>query len=897
MPFLFAITLFVSATLLFLVQPMVAKMVLPRLGGTPAVWNTCMVFFQAALLAGYAYAHATTTWLSARRQVLAHLVLLVLPLLVLPIALRGGAPPSESNPIPWLLWILVASVGLPFFVLSASAPLLQKWFASTGHPSARDPYFLYAASNLGSMLALLAYPAIIEPNLHLKATGWLSLDTQSGLWAIGYGLFVVCIAGCAWAVWRARVQTPQPELASAVSVPAGRELGEERTELFTREPLHLKQRRMPFETNPDTPDEEDALAAPTALQRLRWLALAFVPSSLMLGVTTYITLDIAAIPMLWVIPLGLYLLSFIIVFTRHPVLLRLIDVAALAGMATVMTLPPLWTWFVHRLGTFPPELTITISLWVARVGLWGLCVFLATRGEPGWFHPKAMILGMPLVVLLLVYIKLAAPSGVVLKIAVHLIALFVVAMVCHGELARSRPATKYLTGYYLIMSLGGVLGGLFNALVAPLVFNSLLEYPLALVMACMLLPPFFETGSSFVPRLLRRAGWTELAELGEVAGWPKVVLDLAVDLALVAVVLMLSYGLVRFCSHEAGDSKWYASLPHWFTKMHQWIMGQIEKRNEAGHLTKSELKTLFMYGPPILLCYLYALRPFRFGLAVGALLWGATAAASYSSWEVLHQERSFFGVLTVDYFPRDETYRLMHGTTTHGWQVRSGGREYEPLTYYHEIGPIGQVFKAMNQRLSHQDIALIGLGSGTLACYGKPDRRLTFYDIDPAVVRIAQNPRYFTYWQNCTAQKQIVLGDARLKIEEAPDHLYKLIVVDAFSSDAIPIHLITKEAIELYFQKMKPDGVLAVHISNRYLELEPVLGNLAAELELTALRQYDQSDDPDRYSSDWVILARKPEDFAGLEKDDSWNPARTDSKVGVWTDDFSNLLSVFEWSN
>ena len=239
----------------------------------------------------------------------------------------------------------------------------------------------------------------------------------------------------------------------------------------------------------------------------------------------------------------------------------------------------------------------------------------------------------------------------------------------------------------------------------------------------------------------------------------------------------------------------------------------------------------------------------------------------------------------------------MHGTTTHGWQVRSGGREYEPLTYYHEIGPIGQVFNAMNQRLSHQDIALIGLGSGTLACYGKPDRRLTFYDIDPAVVRIAQNPRYFTYWQNCTAQKQIVLGDARLKIEEAPDHLYKLIVVDAFSSDAIPIHLITKEAIELYFQKMKPDGVLAVHISNRYLELEPVLGNLAAELELTALRQYDQSDDPDRYSSDWVILARKPEDFAGLEKDDSWNPARTDSKVGVWTDDFSNLLSVFEWSN
>src|SRR5262245_3792134 len=387
---LFALTLFLGATLLFAMQPMVGKMILPLLGGTPAVWSTCMVFFQAALLGGYAYAHASTAWLGARRQALLHLAVLALPVAVLPLGIspalvRGG----QASPVLDVLLVLSLSVGLPFFVVSATAPLLQTWFAHTGHPAARDPYFLYAASNLGSMLALLAYPLLIEPRVHLRDGGWRS---QTGLWSLGYLGLAVLVAACALTLWRLA-----PPRGAPTASPGGQ----------------------------DEPAPAGARDALGRMRRLRWVALAFVPSSLLLGATTYITTDIAAVPLLWVLPLALYLFSFILAFGRWPRGgQQIVEIAAL------------------------PAVLLTIFLMVSGLQhrMWSVVLW-------------------------------------------HLLVLFVVALACHGALALDRPSTRHLTEFYLLISVGGVLGGLFNALVAPLVFTTLVEYPLMMVLACVRLAP------------------------------------------------------------------------------------------------------------------------------------------------------------------------------------------------------------------------------------------------------------------------------------------------------------------------------------------------------------------------------------------------------------------------
>src|SRR6266446_3654425 len=382
--------MFTGATLLFVVQPMVGKMILPLLGGTPAVWSTCMVFFQAALLGGYAYAHASTALLGVSRQMLLHVALLALPFTVLPLAvnsalLRGG----EANPVLDVLLLLSLSVGLPFLVVSATAPLIQQWFTRTGHPAARDPYFLYAASNLGSMLALLGYPSRIEPRLHLRGDGWL---TQTRLWSAGYAALAVLIALCAMALWWRLAAAEREETwtgASGGGASGGRA--------------------------PDDPPPGWGLC-------LRWIALAFVPSSLLIGSTTYITTDIAAVPLLWVMPLAIYLLTFILAFGRWPARLHRLVVAATAPIVLVV--------FFLMLSGFKQRIWITV--------LW------------------------------------------------HFLLLFVVALACHGELALTRPAARHLTQFYLLLSVGGVLGGLFNALVAPLIFRSLVEYPLVMALACLL---------------------------------------------------------------------------------------------------------------------------------------------------------------------------------------------------------------------------------------------------------------------------------------------------------------------------------------------------------------------------------------------------------------------------
>ncbi len=732
---LYTIAIFVNATLLFLVQPMFARMVLPLLGGSPAVWNTALVFFQAMLLAGYAYAHATSKWLGVKKQAMLHCVLLLLPLFLLPIAVpKGWTPPAETNPIPWLLALLTVAVGLPFFVVSAGSPLLQKWFATTGHKAAGDPYFLYAASNLGSMMALLGYPIFIEPKLHL-------LD-QSRLWSYGYGLLILLTFSAAFVLWRGKIKQ-----------------------------------------NPDSETKNDeteiALSVPNTQSRMRWVMLAFVPSSLMVSVTTYISTDIAAIPLLWIIPLSLYLLSFIVAFARRPLLPNLFWVRALP----ILILP--------------------------------LVVTVAVRAN----HP--FILLMPL----------------------HLLTLFVVAMACHGALAEERPPTDFLTEFYLWISLGGVLGGAFNALLAPIIFHSVVEYPITLVLACWL-------GLRAENKPLINESRARIFDF---------VLPTLLGLIMVAMMLFL------------------------------------QKRGiETGPLF---LALTFGFGT--LCAFSFSRRPLRFALAIGTIL---TAGLMFykdgNSGRILLAERSFFGVHRVALDPAGQFHQLFHGNTLHGVQNLDPAHHKEPLSYYTTSGPAGQIFREYADAAKR--VGVVGLGAGSLAYYARPKQKWTFFEIDPVVARIAGDPQYFSYLQNCKAPYEIVLGDGRLKLENVPDGEFEVLVLDAYSSDSLPVHLLTREALQLYFRKVKPRGLVVFHASNRHLTIEPVLGNLARDAGLVGLNRTDgevseAEAELGKVSSQWVAMARDKSALTALLKDARWQPLKTRDDVGVWTDDYSSLLSVFNW--
>ena len=737
---LFTISLFVSATLLFLIQPMFSKMVLPRLGGTPAVWITCMVFYQAALLGGYVYAHVTAGWLGVRWQAVLHLGLLGSAFLVLPIAAaQGWVPPLETNPAPWLLMLLLVSVGLPFFVISTTAPMLQKWFAHTGHPAAHDPYFLYAASNLGSMVALLGYPTVVEPYLNLARQAWV--------WSVGYGLLAALIVVCGVMLWR----SPESRVTAGS---AG-------------DPANHATLPTPAATSGNL----------TVGRRLWWVLWSFAPSSLLLGVTTYLTTDIAAVPLLWVIPLALYLLTFVLVFARKPPLRQ----DLMVGMQPFVVLP------------------------VAIMFLWG------SQSEGTWVIP------------------------------LHLLAFFVTAMVCHGELAQSRPPTAHLTEYYLWIAVGGVLGGLFNAVVAPLIFKSLAEYPLAIAVACLLRPRL----APGEPRLYSR------------------VLDVGLPLVLGGILAALVMDL---------------EPPTTFA----WISSPM----------------LIMSCLAVMLCYSFSQRPIRFGLGVGMIM---LAGLFYSSGHspVIYGERSFFGVLQVRTDPTGYYHALYHGTTLHGAQSTDPARSREPLAYYLATGPVGQVFGAFLGARTPREVAIVGLGAGSLACYASPGQHWTFFEIDPAVERIARDERFFTYLKDCLAKYEVVMGDARLSLVKDADHRYGLIVFDAFTSDAVPVHLINREAIRLYLDKLAEGGMLLFNISNRYLDLQPVLGNLAQDAGLVALVQSHDVTEEEQNNyyirTNWVVMARKQADLRVLAENEAWQPLAPRPELSLWTDDFSDILSVFLW--
>jgi hypothetical protein len=748
----FTISMFVSATLLFLVEPMLAKMALPLLGGAPAVWNTCLVFFQATLLAGYLYAYAATKWLSRRTQIALQIALALMPFAVLPLHIPvGWEPPTESSPVLWVLAMLAVAVGLPFFVLASSTPMLQRWFSQSGHKSASDPYFLYAASNAGSLVGLLAYPLILEPTLRLSV--------QSSLWSWGYTAFLVLTAACGVLVWRAK--------SGVAAVQAA-----------------------PQE------EDDDADCAATCRQRLRWIALAFVPSSLMMGVTTALTTDVPAIPLIWVLPLAFYLLSFVLVFAKRP--------------------PIPHEWLIRRL---PFLMLLSLLAYVSKIYL-------------------------PLMILFPLY----------------LLTLFAVAMMCHGELALGRPKVSRLTEFYLWISLGGVLGGIFNSLVAPLIFSTVFEFPLVLIFAAALKPPVDQN-----PATSTEAARSRRNDL---------LLPLVLALCAAAVFLGVAHG--------------------------EFLSSSILKR-----------LTVVAIGCLVLLCMSFGKRPIRFaaGLAVllaAGLLYTGTYGPS------LHTERNFFGALRVTNSPNGKFRYLIHGGTIHGAQSLDSAQSREPLAYYTSSGPAGSILRAMQAKTLYGSAgearkaswAVVGLGAGAMACYLQPGESLTYYEIDPLVERVALNPNYFTYLQQCAPAARIVLGDARLQLRAAPDSSpdssYDLIVLDAFSGDMIPMHLMTREALALYMRKLAPGGMMAFHISNLYLQLGPTFGALAQDSGLVCLMMADNSltqaqSDAGKLPSRWVVMARSRADLGALATDPRWMPVNVPPGTQVWTDDYSNLLRVIRW--
>ncbi|TMK09247.1 MAG: class I SAM-dependent methyltransferase, partial [Alphaproteobacteria bacterium] len=693
--------------------------------------SVAMVFFQSLLLGGYAYAHYLMQIRNRVVPVAMHLALLVVAFLTLPLSIASGwGEPPMSGYAFWLLGLFAVSIGLPFFALAANNPLLQAWFVRTGHPNGPDPYFLYASSNIGSFLALLSYPVLLEPMFTLR--------TQNLIWTGGYALLIVLIGACGVLLLRS------PATAYIVT----------------------------------QTDDADAPAPPWAL-RARWIFLAAVPSGLLIAVTAHISTDIAAAPLLWVLPLSLYLLTWVLVFQSRPLL----------SHKWMLTLQPL--------------------------AIAGVVVLLAVGGE----------------------------QNLLLTLGAHQLFFFVIAMACHGELARTRPAAKYLTGFYVALSFGGMIGGLFAGLIAPYTFSWIAEYPILLALAALCRPP---GGNERFPR------WSSWY-------WP--------FLAVLAVALIAP-------TWSGGK------VTAWLGEHRLWVIDTV-----------GLFSALLALG-------LNANRWKILATVVLALVLIRAYPADKGRVETV---RSFFGVHKILVTPRGQYHVLMHGTTIHGaekFQNNDGtpvtGRP-EPITYYHKDGGIGQAIEAVRERKGAPlRVAVIGLGAGTLACASEPGESWKFFEIDQTMVDTARDPKYFAYIQSCEPDLKPVIGDARLTFAKEPDGIYDLIIVDAYSSDAIPVHLATQQAMAIYKSKLAPQGAVVVHVSNRHLELSSVIVGIA---EVNNLKSWVYSEDSDRddeyiFATSVVVCARKETDVGKLASSEDWALEEADENQRVWTDDYSNVLGA-----
>lgn len=710
-----ATSIFTAAALLFWVQPMVGKMVLPLLGGSPAVWTTALLFFQTALLAGYLYAHALGTLLPVRAQIAVHVAVVLLATLALPVAIpKGSIPDGTEQPVLWLIGLFMGTVGLPYIVVAATSPLLQRWFALSGHPSAKDPYFLYVASNAGSLIGLLSYPFIAEP--------LIGVSTQSGVWTVGFIMLTALIATSGALIWK-------------------------------------------FVQVQDIPAEPQVKAPVTLFERVRWIAIAFVPSSLLLGVTTHITTDIAAIPLLWAAPLALYLITFMVAFAQKPLISR--------------------------------ERLLKIE----------------------WFT-----------IILLSALVWANPPGV-FGIATHLTGFFIIAVARHSMLAEARPDATRLTEFYLWMSFGGALGGVFNAAIAPQIFNTVLEYPLAIVAAA--------ATRLLIPGALKGA-----------APRDDVLLTLAAMLATVAGAFALS---------GVGGS----------------IVTQI-----------------LIVLPIILFAYVFKANPIGCTVAIGLMFAGLQIAQT----NVRYEGRSFFGAYRVITVDEGRYVEFAHGTTIHGAQASEPARHLQPLAYYTPAGPFGQAMKAMQSTHEKLRLGVVGLGIGGSVCYSRPGDEWTLYEIDPLVVHIAKDSGHFSYLNKCVPTARIEVGDARISLNREPNGIYDVLILDAYTSDSIPMHLVTREAMALVRAKLAPHGVVLFNISNRYLKLEPVVARAAEAAGLVGIAQFypgtPKTDHEPADASQWLALAADPADLNAIAASGRWRQLKAEHNTPLWTDDFSNLVGV-----
>jgi hypothetical protein len=724
---LFAVTAFVGAGLLFLVQPMVARLLLPLYGGSATVWSTSSLFFQVVLLAGYLYTDRTTSLLGHRSQRTVHVVVMLLPLLLLPLALPGdAAPPADVSPVVWLLRTLLVVVGFPFLVLATTGPLVQKWYSWSGRHRAHDPYFLFAASNLGSFVGLLSYPFLIEPALRLEA--------QLRLWSVLFVVFIVLTGAC---------------LALPLQGPRWRSLtagGQDGT--AARPPGAPARHRV----------------RPSAGQVLRWTAWSFLPSGLMLAVTSHVSTDIAAIPLLWVVPLSIYLATFVIAFGHS--------------------------------SRSDPVAATRVAVGVAFAAAVGS---LATGWAPVW----AMVL-------------------------VQMAMLALVAYAAHSRLAADRPDTEQLTAFYLVVAVGGALGGVLNGVVAPLLFDRVLEY--ALLVAA-------------VPLLL--LGGHRSARRAEAAVGSRIRTAL---LGIAVAVLVPTAVLVPALGGRLG------SLLPWVI-----VVG---------------------VGATAVVLPLYP----RVSLAAVALV--LVVPLAVDSRNVVEHRRTFYGSYAVE--EQGDVRRLRHGTTLHGLQFTDSRRDV-PTAYYAPTGPLGDVFSLPGL----QDIGVVGLGVGTVAAYGEAGQSFTFFEIDREIVEVARDPDLFTYLQDSQARIRTVVGDGRLRLVEEPEESLDLIVLDAFSSDSIPVHLLTVEAMADYATRLRAGGLLAVHISNRVFDLRPVLRGAAEELGWEGLVCSKGGDSPGATDSTWVVLAPDRSRLIRLVDRPGWQQL-PDEPVR-WSDDFSSLLPVLDW--
>ena len=713
-PALFTLTIFTSAALLFFVQPLFTRIALPQIGGAPAVWTTAMLFFQTTLIAGYVYAHVLVRHVPQRIGLAVHLVLWAAALMFLPLALPEGWRYDPDGSAAWqTLMLYAAGVGLPFAFLSANAPLIQAWYARSGGPSAADPYFLYGASNLGSLAALLAFPLAAEPILGLTEIG--------RAWAWGFAALgaLLMMAGLA-----ARGGSADAEMAEAA---------------------------------PHVPE-----AAPGPGRIAAWLFLAFVPSSLLLGVTSKISTDFGALPLIWVVPLALYLLTFVLVFTRRPLL---------GGRG------------------------LQVAFIVALVYL-----VLATSSP---IEPK-LLLG-PMILLVLAF--------------------FAVALTAHARLYALRPAGRHLTLFYVAMSVGGALGGLFNSILAPVIFDDIHELKVVIVMAAALL---------VVPEGGRQA----LGGAGAVA------------LALRVLARVLTWPGIAPAALAVAACLW------------------------AGFALRAP-------------------RPATVVLSVGLVAAGGAWMAMESA---ILRDRSFFGAHTVR--DRDDAVRVYaHGTTIHGAQKLDtlGSRWPEPITYYHESGPLGQVLAAPAGQAARR-IGIVGLGVGALACYRRPGQEWHFYEIDRKVDEIARDPALFTYMSSCAGDAPTHLGDARVVLAAQDGLRFDVLVIDAYSSDAVPVHLTTIEAIELYRARLAEGGIALFHVSNNYFDIHLPLGRAAAHLGMAARWQVHFPAAEDQSGAIPSIVVAMAEDeamLAPLDADGRWSALPPDGGP-VWTDDYANVLGILK---